>query len=124
MANVSNRQQATALVAAAVCAGVFFIDACGWIFDCGCTSLWAGGAALCNTHHATGPRCPWCAHPVAGATAFFGVLMAQAGAIYAPVPTTFLAIGIWGRFAAALVAFPVVVAVVGLMHGAWYGYWG
>jgi hypothetical protein len=103
---------------------VFFIDACGLIFDCGCTSLWSGGAALCNTHHTTGPHCPWCAHPVAGATAFFSVLVAQAGLIYAPLPATFLAIGIWGRFAAALVAFPVVVAVLGLIHGTWYGYWG
>jgi hypothetical protein len=124
VANASNRQRAIAFAAVAGCAGVLFVDACGLIFDCGCTSLWAGGAALCNVHHATGPHCPWCAHPVAGATAFFGVLIAQAALIYGPLPAAFLSIGIWGRLAAALVAFPVAATGLGLMHGTWYGYWG
>ena len=32
----------------------------GVLFRCNCTWPWAGGAAHCNIHHATGPKCPWC----------------------------------------------------------------
>jgi len=120
----SKRQQGRAFAVVAVVAGVFFVDACGLIFDCGCTSLWAGGSALCNVRNATGPHCPWCAHPVAGATALFGVLLAQAGLIYAPLPAAALSIGLWARSVAALVAFPVVATILGVIHGNWYGYWG
>ncbi len=124
MSDVSNRQRRVAFVAVAVVAGVLFVDACGLIYNCGCTSLWAGGSALCNVHDATGPHCPWCAHPTAGATALFGVLLAQAGLIYGPLPAVMQSASIWGRSVAALVAFPVVVTVLGLVHGTWYGYWG
>mmetsp|Transcript_72810 Transcript_72810/g.193494 ORF Transcript_72810/g.193494 Transcript_72810/m.193494 type:complete len:160 (+) Transcript_72810:116-595(+) len=33
---------------------------CGLLFRCACTWPWAGGAAGCNIHHASGPKCPWC----------------------------------------------------------------
>lgn len=33
---------------------------CGLLFRCHCTFPWAGGAAGCNIHHASGPKCPWC----------------------------------------------------------------
>ena len=124
MAEISRRQRTAAFAVVALIAGVFFVDACGLIFDCGCTSLWTGGAALCNVHHATGHQCPWCAHPVAGGTALFGVLLAQAGLIYRPLPAAMASIGLRGRFVAALVAFPLIATVLGLVHGTWYGYWG
>ena len=123
-ANVMRRRQALALVGATACVGILFIDMCDLIFDCGCTWLWAGGTALCNAHHTTGPRCRWCAHDTAGATAFLGVMLAQAALIYGPLPAAVRSLGIWGRFVAALVAFPVVAAVIGVIHGNWYGYWG
>jgi hypothetical protein len=118
------RPEALALVLASALASILFYDMCALIFDCGCTAFWAGGAELCNVHHASGPRCPWCTHPTAGATAFFGVVLAQAALIYGPLPAFLSARGIWGRFAAALVAFPAVAALVGAVHGSWYGYWG
>ena len=123
-ASVSRRQQALTFALAAACAGVLFIDMCGVIFDCGCTSLWAGGSALCNVHNATRPRCPWCVHPTATATALGGVLLAQAALIYGPLPFAASALGVWGRFVAALLAFPAVAAVLGLVQGNGYGYWG
>lgn len=33
---------------------------CGLLFRCGCTWPWAGGAADCNVHNPSGPKCPWC----------------------------------------------------------------
>jgi len=41
-----------------------------------------------------------------------------------PLPAALLSLGIWGRFVAALAAVPVVAAILGLIHGNWYGYWG
>ncbi len=123
-ATVLRRQQALAFGLAAACAGILFYDMCALIFDCGCTAFWAGGAELCNAHHASGPRCPWCTHPTAGATAFFGVVLAQGALIYGPLPAVLSAPGAWTRFVAALVAFPAVAALLGAIHGSWYGYWG
>lgn len=121
---VMRRRQALTFALAAVGAGVLFVDVCGLIFDCGCTSVWAGGAALCNVNHASGPHCPWCVHPLAGATAMGGVLLAQAGLIYGPLPFLAASVGLWGRLIAALLAFPLVAAVFGTVQGNWYGYWG
>jgi len=123
-ATVLRRQQALAFGVAAACAGILFVDMCDLIFDCGCTSLWSGGSALCNVNHATGPHCPWCAHPTAGATALLGVLAAQSSLIYGPLPLVAASLGVWARLAAALIAFPTVATVLGALHGAWYGYWG
>lgn len=120
----SRCQQALTFALAAVCAGVLFVDMCGVIFDCGCTSLWAGGSASCNVHNASGPHCPWCVHPTAIATAVGGVLLAQAALIFGPLPLAASALGVWGRLVAALLAFPAVAAVLGLVHGKGYGYWG
>jgi hypothetical protein len=41
-------------------AAVFVVPLCGWIYQCGCTFLWAGAERYCNIHHAEGPHCPWC----------------------------------------------------------------
>lgn len=38
---------------------VTLLPFCNLMFSCGCTFT---GPAHCNVHHATGPRCPWCAH--------------------------------------------------------------
>src|SRR5207247_336558 len=43
-----------------------FVNACAWIFACGCRSLWAGGDALCNVHLAHGRHCPFCSHGTVG----------------------------------------------------------
>ena len=50
-------------VACGLCVGIdriFHNPYCGLLFRCRCTWPWAGGAAHCNIHHASGPRCPWC----------------------------------------------------------------
>ena len=118
-ASVSRRRQALSLSLAAAVAGILFIDMCGLIFGCGCTSLWAGGAALCNVYHATGPHCPWCAHPGwGGAVAFFSVSGAQAAVAFWPA-----AIGLVSRMFLALAVGPLVGGAVGLAHGVIFGYW-
>jgi hypothetical protein len=42
---------------------IFITPLCGWVFDCGCTHLWAGAATHCNIHDASKPDCPWCVIP-------------------------------------------------------------
>jgi hypothetical protein len=54
---------------------------CHVLHRCGCVALWAGGAAACNVHAATGPHCPWCEHPALGALAMVGILGTQAMAL-------------------------------------------
>jgi hypothetical protein len=109
-----------ALAVAIGVTGIFFVDVCNAVFACGCTSVWRGAAAACNIHHLTGPHCPWCAHPyTAGATAFLGAAAAQAAMVLAPLP-----LSLPTRFAAALLAFPIVGGLLGLIQGNWYGYWG
>ena len=59
---------------------VLFTDWCAVVFECGCRSIWNGGAEFCNIHAAAPPHCPWCAHPIlGGATAFFAALGGQWG---------------------------------------------
>lgn len=39
---------------------IFLLPLCGFLFQCGCTYLWAGGVAHCNIYQADSPNCPWC----------------------------------------------------------------
>jgi len=113
------RPKALALAAAIAVSSVFFIDACGLVFGCGCRSLWAGASEACNVHHAAGPHCPWCAHPVAGgATAFAAMALVQAAIVFRPGRA-----GIPLRFALALLSFPVVAGLLGTIQGILWDYW-
>lgn len=103
---------------AAGVAGVFFIDYCHFIFDCGCVSLWAGGAAHCNIQTPGPPDCPFCAHGDLAYGSLVATVAVQGGVLLAP-----------GRFAvstralAAFAAFPVVVGAIGVGAGLILGYW-
>lgn len=97
---------------------VFFINVCDWIFDCGCRSLWAGADAMCNVHIANTRHCPFCAHGVPG----YAAVMA---AVSAPQ----LAVSVWGpgpgpaRTVLCLALFPTGMVAIGLLFGAYDGYW-
>src|SRR5438067_13540406 len=51
---------------------VTLLPLCNLLFSCGCTF---SGPAHCNVHHATGPRCPWCAHGNGVFAAAYGLTM-------------------------------------------------
>jgi hypothetical protein len=113
------RLKILALVAAIALSSVFFVDVCGLVFRCGCRSLWAGASSACNIHHAVGPHCPWCAHPLAaGAVAFFGVAAVQALVLLRPGRG-----GVALRFALALLSFPLTAGLVGVIQGLLWDYW-
>ncbi len=106
------------LVVAGV-SGLFFIDFCDLIYQCGCRSLWDGAAAACNVHTPGNHHCPWCALGVWGGLLSFGpVVAAQALAAFLPS-----SIGLGSRLAAGLVAFPLVGGAAGLVLGWATGYW-
>ncbi|MBI1896757.1 MAG: hypothetical protein HYS04_09535 [Acidobacteria bacterium] len=107
------------LVAAAVSL-VFLIDFCGWLYGCGCHSLWAGADAHCNIHQPGPPDCPWCAIGVAGSLVFVAapILAAQAGVVLASAGWPFLP-----RLALAILAFPATGLLIGTAIGLWRGYW-
>ena len=101
-------------------ASIFFIDVCGWLYGCGCRSLWAGAAEACNIHHDAPPHCPWCVHPLAGGgIAYIAAIAVQAAVAYAP-----LRIAVPARLGLAVLAIPVTLGVVALVHGTWWEYWG
>jgi hypothetical protein len=57
---------------------VFTYPLCGWIFRCGCVSVWAGAADHCNIHLTRDFHCPWCEHVGLGALAFVLMIAGQA----------------------------------------------
>ncbi len=57
---------------------VFTYPLCGWLFRCGCVSLWGGAADHCNIHLARAFHCPWCEHPGLGALGFALLFAGQA----------------------------------------------
>jgi hypothetical protein len=103
-------------VAAAV-SSVFFINFCGLVFQCGCTSLWAGADAHCNIHTPGAKHCPWCATGL-GNTIWGVMVVVQAVLAFA-----FPKLRLPARAALALLAFPVVGAVAALVAGLASGYW-
>ncbi|MGH9388328.1 MAG: hypothetical protein ACRD1Z_01850 [Vicinamibacteria bacterium] len=113
------RKKALALAAAIGVSSVFFIDVCGLVFGCGCRSLWAGASEACNIHHAAGPHCPWCAHPVAaGAVAYAAMALVQALILFGPGGA-----GLPLRFTLALLSFPMTAGLVGTIQGILWDYW-
>lgn len=56
---------------------VFTYPLCGFMFRCGCVSLWAG-ADHCNIHLAGAFHCPWCQHAGLGALGFGLMIGGQA----------------------------------------------
>ena len=103
--------------AAAGFTGVFFINWCHLVYDCGCTFLWAGGAAYCNIQQAGPPDCPWCARSDLAAVSFFGTLGVQAAIALWPGPLG------WKRAAATFAASPLTAAATGIVIGWATGYW-
>jgi hypothetical protein len=97
--------------------GVFFINWCHMVYQCGCTFMWAGGAAHCNIQQAGPPDCPWCARMDLASIAFFSVLGAQA--LVSFWPGRLRAIRVILAFAAS----PVSAAIVGWIIGWYVGYW-
>ena len=97
---------------------VFFIDICDWIFDCGCRSLWAGADAMCNVHIVGSRHCPFCSRGVPGYAA-----------IMAAVTLPQFAVAVWtgwstmARLVVCVLLVPVSMVVVGLLAGAYDGYW-
>jgi hypothetical protein len=113
------RPKVLALAAALAVSTVFFIDVCGFVFGCGCRSLWAGAAEACNVHHPEGPHCPWCAHPAAaGAVAFAAMALVQGWIVFRRGRA-----GLPLRFALALLSFPLVTGLVGTLQGVLWDYW-
>jgi hypothetical protein len=90
---------------------LFYINICQMVFQCGCTFLWAGGAAKCNIHH--GPRhCPVCEL----AAGEYYLLLASIVAIQGVL--------LWrGKPWLAVLAFPVLAAGQALALGWYRGYW-
>ncbi len=108
-----------AFLLALVVTGVFFVDWCAVVFQCGCRSLWNGIATYCNIHATTGPHCPWCAHPLArGGIAFAAAVVAQWAAVYRTSTSSFVK-----RPVLALVAFPLVSGLVALVQRFVWDYW-
>ena len=105
------------LAAAAAFTGVFFINWCDMVFQCGCTYSWAGAADHCNIHHASPPHCPWCANQTAAGASLGFTLLAQAAVVWWP--------GRFGvlRAAAAFVASPLAAGAAGVVVGLATGYW-
>jgi hypothetical protein len=103
--------------AAAGFTGIYFINWCHMVYQCGCTFLWAGYADHCNIHNAAPPHCPWCAHADFATIAFVSTIGAQAFVSFWPGPLK------WLRVIAALAASPVTAAITGWLIGMYVGYW-
>ena len=104
---------------AAGAASAFFINACDVLYHCGCQSWWNGAAETCNIHIANVRHCPWCLEGgLGGYISFATVILCQATISFWP---SNIAIG--ARLAGALLAFPVVAGLGGLLFGLLAGYW-
>ena len=99
--------------------GIFFVDWCAVVSQCGCLSLWNGNATYCNIHAPMGPHCPWCAHPLAGGGIAFGAaVVAQWAAVYRTSTSSFM-----NRLVPAIVAFPLASGLVALVQRFVWEYW-
>jgi hypothetical protein len=118
---VSRRRWTGALIfaAAAAVTSIFFIDFCDAVFRCGCASLWNGVDAHCNIHLAGSRHCPWCAHGMIASTLPWALIVAAQAAI-SFWPRTMHAVA---RLASAVLAFPLVGALIALAYGISTGYW-
>jgi hypothetical protein len=112
----SRAQRSVIFVVSAAATSVFFINFCSLLFQCGCHSLWAGAARLCNIHAGGARHCPWCAHNPA--FAYAAMVVPQALISFWPAPFSWNA-----RLAAALAAFPVFGGAAAAVYGIASGYW-
>ena len=111
------RRIAVFLLAASV-AYVFFINLCDFMFHCGCQSLWAGAAAMCNINMPDLPHCPFCSTGWWGASFPKWVMWSAQAAIAFPP----WKMGDGTRLLLSLASFPVVGGVIGLIIALSTGY--
>ena len=111
--------KAIIFLAAAGVTSALFINGCDLLFDCGCRSWWNGAADSCNVHNPRPPHCPFCLADGIGGYASYAVIVCIQGLV------TFwpsrLALGM--RAAFALLAFPLVGGLCGLVLGWVTRYW-
>ena len=107
------------LVVSLAATWAFAPDLCQFVFQCGCTHLWAGGMSHCNTHMANAKHCPWCNAGEGGyALLFLGIALPQAWLSFRPRSW------MWPlRLVAALLAFPVLGVMVAVALGLISGHW-
>ncbi len=99
-------------------AAAFFLNVCHVIYDCGCVSIWNGGAAFCNIQTPGPPDCPFCAQPNVAYGALYGTFLVQGVLMLAPG-----SLGLGVRALLGLAAFPLIVGVTGIVLGLQVGYW-
>lgn len=116
---------------AAGAASLLFLDLCDLFYDCGCVSLWAGGAAHCNIQTPGPPDCPYCAHPQVAYGALFGTIAAQGAILFLPGfgrarkgGSRNRGRGLLRRTVGAFLAIPSVVGAVAGVLGLFTNYWG
>ena len=106
------------LAAMVAFAATFFLNVCHLIFDCGCVSLWNGGAQFCNIQTAGPPDCPFCAQPDIAYGALYATFLVQGAAVFVPGS---LSLGL--RTILGFALFPLVVGGTGIVLGLQVGYW-
>ena len=106
-------------VSASTITGAYLINACNWIYACGCQSWWAKAGAACNIHAIQGPHCPWCLDGGLGGYITFTLVLAAQG-FWAFLPGVMT---LTSRFLWSLAFFPIGAGVFGLLFGWVYGYW-
>jgi hypothetical protein len=97
---------------------LLFIDLCGWMFSCGCVSLWAGADAACNVHAAHGPHCPICSRGSVGYAGVFSVI-----ALPQLAASAWWRRGALVRTVVCLLLFPAAFLIAGLLLGYIDSYW-
>lgn len=117
--NSSVTVRASALIGVVAFSGLFFINLCDLLYQCGCSSLWKGAAESCNIHGPLLPHCPWCVDQWTGAMVFAGVMAGQTGCLLWPGA---MSLGL--RLLGAVLTFPAVGGLLGLVVGLSRGYWG
>jgi hypothetical protein len=107
------------LIASLAFSWTFALDLCQLVFQCGCTHVWAGGAAHCNIHMANAKHCPWCTSGEAGySLLYLGIALPQAWLSFRP------RVWMWPlRLGAALLAFPIFGTLEAVALGLIVGYW-
>src|SRR5262245_8540688 len=96
----------------------FFINICGWLFQCGCHSLWNGASRACNVHAADMHHCPFCTMGPAG-YAFMGFVVAAPQLLALRYQKGSSA----ARAVTSIVLFVLTIIAGGLVVGWAHGYW-
>jgi len=100
---------AIALLVTAALTSLLLLPLCDVLHRCGCRASFLGGRTHCNVHQASGPRCPWCAHPLLGTAAVPLTLLGQS-LVYRAARRRRL--GVVSATAAAAASLPVVLLPV------------